>query len=85
MRNPEYNNNNIIISEAATSNMIDPPQEFDASGIPSVRPYLNYLLENGAAEHVKVKWGNGERYVTMIEGKKYTYKGGHDINKNRGK
>ena len=51
--------------------MTNPPQEFDASGIPSVRPSINYLLENGAAEHVKVKWGKGERYVIMIEGKKY--------------
>ena len=60
-------------------------QEFDASGIPSLRPYLNYLLENGAAEHVKVKWGKGERYVIIIEGKKYPWKGGHDINKHLGK
>ena len=70
-----------IILEAATSDMIDPPQEFDASGIPSVRPYLTYLLENGAAEHVKVKWGNGERYVITVDGKKYQYSGGHDISK----
>ena len=62
--------------------MDDPRQEFDASGIPSSRPYLNYLLEHGAAEHVKVKWGKGERYVIIIDGKKYSYSGGHNISKN---
>ena len=41
------------------------PQEFDASRIPSLRPYLNSLLENGLAEHVNVKWGKGERYVIV--------------------
>ena len=61
------------------------PQEFDASGIRSLRPYLNYLLENGAAEQVKVKWGKSERDVIMIDGKTYQYKGGHEINKNLGK
>ena len=65
--------------------MTNPPQEFDASGIPSLRPYLNYLLENGAAEHLKANWVKGERYVIIIEGKKYPYKDGHDINKNLGK
>ena len=65
--------------------MIDPPQEFDASGISSVRPYFHYLLENGAAEHVKVKWGKSERYVIIIGNKKYQFKGGHDTNKNLGK
>jgi len=50
--------------------------------IPSMKPYLDYLLDNGAAEHVKVKWGKGYRWVVIIGGKKYTYKGGHDINKN---
>ena len=80
-----YDNNNIIISEVAASNMTSLPQEFDASGFPSLRPYLNYLLENGVAEHVKVKWGRSERYVINIDGKKFKYKGGHDINKNLGK
>ena len=61
------------------------PQEFDASGIPSLRPYLNYLLENGAAKHVKVKWGKSERYVIIIDCKKHQYRGGLDINKNLGK
>ena len=61
------------------------PQEFDASGIPSLRPFLNSLLENGLAEHVKVKWGKSERYVIIIEGKKYEYHDGHDINKILGK
>jgi len=68
----------------AASDMTDPPQEFDASGIPSLRPYLNSLIENGLAEHVKVKWGKSERDVIIIEGKKYQYKGGDDI-KNLGK
>ena len=57
------------------------PQEFDASGIPSLRPYWDSLLENGLAGHVKVKWGKSERYVIIIEGKKFQYKGGDDINK----
>ena len=59
-------------------------QEFDASGIPALRPYLNSLLETGAAEHVKVKWGKSERYVIIIGGKRYQYKAGRDINKNIG-
>ena len=57
------------------------PQEFDASGIPSLRPDLNSLLENGVAQHFKVKWGKSERYVIIIDGKEYQYKGWHDINK----
>ena len=47
------------------------PQEFDAPGIPSLRPHLNSLLENGAAQHFKVKWGKSERYVIIIEGKQF--------------
>ena len=50
--------------------------------MPSMKPYLDYLLENEAAEHVKVRWGKGYRWVVIIGGKKYLYKGGHDINKN---
>ena len=50
-------------------------QEFDSSGIPSLNPYLNDLLDNGAAKHVKVKWSKSERYVIIIDGKKYQYKG----------
>ena len=46
-------------------------QEFDASGLPALRPYLDYLLEHGAAEHVKVKLGKSERYVVIIGGKKF--------------
>ena len=84
-RNPDYNNNNIIMSEVAAANMIDPPQEFDAPGIPSLRLYFNSLIENGLAEQVKVKWGKSERDVIMIEGKKCPYKGGHDFNKDLGK
>ena len=51
-------------------------------GHPSVKNCLNYLLENGHAEHVNVKWGNGHRNVIIIEGKKYQYKGGDAFNKN---
>ena len=57
-------------------------QEFTKDGAPSMRPYLQYLLDTGAAEHVKVKWGKGHRNVIIIHGKKYQYKGGHDINNN---
>ena len=49
--------------------MTNLPHEFDASGIPSLRPDLNYLLENGAAQHVKFKRGKSERYVIIIDGK----------------
>ena len=45
------------------------PQEFDASGIPSLRPYLNYSLEDGLAEHVKLNWGKSERYAIIIDNK----------------
>ena len=75
---------NFIRSEVAASNMTTLPQEIDASGIPSLRTYLNSVLENGLAEHVKVKWGKSERYITDIGGKKYPYKGGRDVNKNLG-
>ena len=34
-------------------------QEFDASGLPSLKPYLNYLIDRGHAEHIKVKRGKG--------------------------
>ena len=78
-----YQNNNTIISEVAASSMTNLPQEFDASGIPSLRPYLKSASEN--AEHFKVKWGKSERNVIIIEGKRYQYKGGDDINKNLGK
>ena len=57
------------------------PQELDDSRIPSLRPYLNSLLEKELAEHVKVEWGKSEPYVIIIDGKRYQYKGGHDINK----
>ena len=57
-------------------------QTFDASGLPSMKPYLDYLLENRAAEHVKVRWGKGYRWVIKIGGKNYQYKGGDEINKN---
>ena len=55
-------------------------QEFRADGLPSLRPYLQYLLDNGAAEHVKVKWGNSYRWVIKIGGKTYQYQGGDEFN-----
>ena len=64
------NNNSFVVSEVAASNMTSVPQEFDASGIPSLQPNLDSFLETGAAEHVKVKWGKSERYVIIIGGKK---------------
>ena len=57
-------------------------QEFRADGLPSVRPYLQYLLDNGLAEHVQVKWGKSYMWAIKIGGKTYPYKGGHEINKN---
>ena len=57
-------------------------QEFTKYGLPSLKPYLKYLLDNGAAEQVNVKWGKGHRNVIIIGGKKYQYKGGDEFNKN---
>ena len=57
-------------------------QEFDSSGIPSMKPYLDYLLENGAAKHVTIRWGQSYRKVIVIGGKRYQYKGGDNINRN---
>ena len=56
-------------------------QEFDAWGLPSLRPYLNYLIDNKVAEHKLVQWGKGQRWCVIIGGKKYQYKGGHEFNK----
>ena len=62
------------------TNMLDGvQQEFDASGIPSLIPYLNMLIANGLAEHVQVKWGKSYRWVNKIGGKTYPYKGGHNM------
>lgn len=57
-------------------------QEFTKDGLPSMRPYLKYLLDRGYADQVKVKWGKGYRNVIIIGGKKYLYKGGDEFNKN---
>ena len=57
-------------------------QELNSSGLPSLKPYLSYLLENGAAKHEKVMCGKSERWVITIGDKRYQYKGGHNINKN---
>ena len=56
-------------------------QEFKADGLPSMKPYLDYLLDNGAAKHVDVRWGKGHRWAIIIGGNNYQYKGGHNINK----
>ena len=56
-------------------------QEFTADGLPSMKPYLDYLVYNGAAKHEQVKWGSSERWAIIIGGNKYQYKGGHDSNK----
>ena len=50
--------------------------------MPSMKPYSDYLLENGAAKHVTVRWGQSYRKVIFIGGKRYQYKGGDNINKN---
>ena len=70
------------VSEVAAPNMAMIKQEFDSSGIPSLKPYLRYLLENGAAKHVTIRWGQSYRKVIFIGGKRYQYKVGHNINKN---
>ena len=57
--------------------MTNLPQEFDASGIPSLRPYLNTLLENGLDEDVK--WGKSERYVIIIEGRNINIRAGTTV------
>ena len=57
-------------------------QEFTKDGLPSLKPYLKYLLDRGHAEQVNVKWGKGHRNVIIIGGKKYLYKGGDEFNKN---
>ena len=43
-------------------------------GHPSVKNCLNYLLENGHAEHVNVKWGNGHSNAIIIESKSINIK-----------
>ena len=50
--------------------------------MPGMKPYLDYLLENGAAKHVTVRWGQSYRKVIIIGGKQYQYKGGDNINRN---
>ena len=69
------------------TNMAEIPQELDKSGRPSVKPYLDYLKQHGVATHEYVEyWGKrgynyNYRWVIRIEGKTYTYKGGHEFNK----
>ena len=57
-------------------------QEFTADGLPSMEPYLDYLLDNGATTHDKVKWGNSKRCAIIIGGNSINIRDGHDINKN---
>ena len=57
------------------------PQQFTKDGLPSLKPYLDVLLDNDYAKQVKVKWGKGYRNVIVINGKKYQYKGGLEITK----
>ena len=63
----------------AASNMAEIKQEFDSS---AVRLHLEYLKQNGAADHVKVKWGKGYIWVVKLGGKPYPYKGGLEFNMN---
>ena len=56
-------------------------QEFDAWGLPSLRPYLQDLIDHGVVEHKLIKWGKGQRWAVIIGGKTYQYKGGHEFNK----
>ena len=58
-------------------------QEFTKDGLPSLRPYFKYLINNEIAEHKKVSWGKKghERWVVVIQGKKYQYRGGDNFNK----
>ena len=51
------------------------PHERTKDGGISMRPYLQYLLDRGHAEHVKVKWGKSERHVIRIGGKNVNIKG----------
>ena len=74
-------NNNFVISEVAASNTTMLKQEFTKDGLPSLRPYLNYLIDNKAAEYKLINWGKGQRWAVIIHGKKYQYKGGHEFNK----
>ena len=46
-----------------------------ADGMLSLKPDLDYLLDNGAAEHDQVKWGKRYRWVINTGGKTYLYKG----------
>ena len=49
-------------------------QEYTKYGLPSMKPYLKYLLDQEHAEHKQLQWGKGERWVFQIEGNKYPYK-----------
>ena len=57
-------------------------QEFRADGLPSLIPYLQYIIDNGLSEHVQVKWGKSYRWAINIGGKQYQYKGGDELSKN---
>ena len=64
------------------SNMTTLKPEYDDWGIPTMKPYLAYLIQIGAVNHLKVKWGKGDRWAIQIGDKKCAYNWGNDINKN---
>ena len=85
-KNQKIKANQIIIilsysENGQFSNMTMLQQEFDAWGLPSLRPYLKYLIDNGVAELKLVQWGKCHRWAVIIGSKKYQYKGGHEFNK----
>lgn len=50
-----------------------------ADGMLSLKPYIDYLLDDGAATHVKHMWGKRDRYVISIGGKTNLYTSCHEI------
>ena len=79
--NGNNNNNNNVVSNM--TNMAEIPQELDKPGLPSVKPYLDYIKQHGVATREYVGyWGKrcyNYRWVIRIEGNTYTYKGGHEF------
>ena len=70
-KNQKIKANQIIIilsysENGRFSNMTMLQQEFDAWGLPSLRPYLKYVIDNEVAEHNLVKWGKGQRWAVSI-------------------
>ena len=48
--------------------------------VATTQQQLDYLISQNLAEYKEIKWGSGFRNVVIIEGKKYQYKGGSNIN-----